>query len=178
KCVDNEDGFVELSLKGAKKELKLQEFEKMKERGEKIKVKILKVNRGGLLTKVGGFPAFLPLSQLINPPQNPESPLGELKNYLSKEIEVKILSILNSGELILSEKLAKEDEIPKEVKVGEILEGEVLGKTDFGIFVKAKNVEGFLSAEELPQDFSVKIGDKIKVKVKEIVHNQIFLSLA
>ena len=170
--LDNEDGFVELSLKGAEKEKLKKEFEKMKQEGVKIKVKFKRLNRGGLLTKISGISAFLPISQLKEKVEEAE----KLKDFLGKEMEVKILSILPSGQLILSEKLAKEEEI-EGIKVGEIVEGEVSGISDFGVFLKKGKIEGLIPASEIKKNLNLKIGKKVKAKVVDLSPNKVLFSL-
>lgn len=173
---DGENGLIELSFRGAEKELKIKEFEEKKERGEKIKVKILKANRGGLVGKFENFPVFLPISQLVEPLNNFESPIEELKKFIGKELEVKILNVLKSGQLVVSQKIIKEEE-NFEIKEGEVLEGEIVGATDFGFFVKTKSGEGILPKSEIPENLSFKNGDKVNVLLKEKDKNRLLFSL-
>ena len=183
--LDNEDGFIELSVAGATKEIALELLRKKKEEGEKIKVKILGANKGGLLTKVAGIDAFLPVSQLApeNYPQvengDPEKILEKLKKFIGKEMEVKILGILEKDQqVILSEKLAKEEKEIEKYKVGEIVEAEVSGITDFGIFLKFGNdFEGLVPLSETNPNLNLKIGEKIKAKIISIEENKALLSL-
>jgi small subunit ribosomal protein S1 len=183
--LDNEDGFVELSVAGATKEIALEILRKKKEAGEKIKVKILGANKGGLLTKVSGVDAFLPVSQLSpeNYPQvengDPEKILEELKKFIGKEMEVKILGILEKdAQVILSEKLAKEEKEIEEYKVGDVVEAEVSGITDFGIFLKfGKNLEGLVPISQINPNLNLKIGEKVKAKIISIEGNRATLSL-
>jgi len=183
--LENEDGFVELSVSGATKEIALEILRKKKEEGEKIKVKILGANKGGLLTKVSGIDAFLPVSQLSleNYPEvedgNPEKILEKLKKFVGKEMEVKILGILEKdAQVILSEKLAKEEKEIKKYKVGEIVEAEVSGITDFGIFLKfGENFEGLVPVSEANPNLNLKIGEKVKAKIVSIEGNRATLSL-
>jgi small subunit ribosomal protein S1 len=183
--LDNEDGFIELSVAGATKEIALEILRKKKEAGEKIKVKILGANKGGLLTKVSGIDAFLPVSQLSseNYPQvengDPEKILEELKKFIGKEMEVKILGILEKdAQVILSEKLAKEEKEIEEYKVGDVVEAEVSGITDFGIFLKfGKNLEGLVPISQINPNSNLKIGEKVKAKIISIEGNRATLSL-
>src|SRR3989339_1679307 len=62
--LENEDGYIELSLRDATKEISWQKLEKIKNSGEILNVKITGVNKGGLLTTLDGIQAFLPVSQL------------------------------------------------------------------------------------------------------------------
>ena len=62
--LENEDGYIELSVSRATKELAWQELEEKKENGLEIKVNISGANKGGLLTRISDIPAFLPSSHL------------------------------------------------------------------------------------------------------------------
>lgn len=144
--VDNEQGYVELSLARAHKELVWQELQKRKDKGENIKVKIIGANKGGLLSKVSGISAFLPVSQLSQEhyPQVPGAEsskiLQALQEFIGQELEVKIFNISPKQEkLILSEK-AKEIEKKKlalqDYNVGDIVKGKITGITSFGAFME------------------------------------------
>ena len=183
--IDNEEGFIELSVAGATKEIALEVLRKKKEVGEKIKVKILGANKGGLLTKISGIDAFLPVSQLSreNYPEiedgDPEKILEKLQSFIGKEMEVKILGILEKdAQVILSEKLAKEEQEIQEYKVGDVVESEVAGITDFGVFLKlGENFEGLIPISEINPDLNLKIGDRVRAKIISIEGKKAFLSL-
>ena len=108
--LENEDGYIELSLSGASKELSWEILKQKKENGEIITVKILAANKGGLLTEVSGIQAFLPVSQL-SPEHYPRIEgadatkiLKELQKFINKEMEVKIFDLdPKENKLILSE---------------------------------------------------------------------------
>lgn len=181
---DNEEGFVELSVTKASKELA---FEALKEKeGKIIKVKITGANKGGLLTKISGIPAFLPVSQLSskNYPKvrgNQEKILEKLRRFIGKEFEVKILNLnQKEGQIILSERLAeieKAKALLKNYKAGDFVECKVTGLTDFGIFVEfGEGLEGLIHISELGEKIP-KMGEKIKAKIKEISRGKVFLSL-
>ena len=74
--LDNEEGFIELSVSKAGKEIAWEELLQKKRNGEIIKVKIQKANKGGLMAAVATIPAFLPVSQLA-PEHYPRVPGGE-----------------------------------------------------------------------------------------------------
>lgn len=144
--LDNEEGFIELSVAQAGKEIAWQEFSQQRKEGKIIKVKIIKANKGGLIAEIKGISAFLPVSQLA-PEHYPRIKGGEtshilreLQKFIGKELEVKILDLnQKDNQLILSEK-AKEAEkikgILKNYKVGNIVDGEITGVVDFGVFIK------------------------------------------
>lgn len=193
--LENEEGFIELSLKKAEDASAWNELEKKKEKGEILKVKILGANKGGLLTKISGISGFLPASQLSaeHYPKLEETDktnvLRELRDLVDKTLEVKILDISKKEEkLILSEKATKEEEKKKlleNYKIGDVIEGEVTGIADFGVFIKFHQgkLEGLIHISELDQGLVedpseiVKVGQKIKAKIINIEGSKVFLSL-
>jgi len=193
--LENEEGYLELSIAQASKELGWQQLIQRKEKGEILKVKILEANKGGLLAEISRIPAFLPVSQLAleHYPRvqggDQEKILKELRKFISQELEVKIFDVSQrEGKLILSEK-AKETnkikEILKNYKVGEEVEGEITAVLDFGAFLKfgKENLEGLIHISELDwqliEDPSkiVKVGEKVKAKIVKISEDKVFLSL-
>lgn len=198
--LENEDGYIELSLKEASKELIWQNFKKKKDNGEILKVKINKANRGGLLTTIDGVTAFLPVSQLSfgHYPRVDDSDknkiFSELQKFVDQEVEVKIIDLdAQNNKLILSEKEVGDEELEKllkTLKIGDIVEGVVSRITDFGVFIRftsavatEQEIEGLIHISELdwniiehPQDMT-KIGDKIKAKIIDVSNGRVSLSL-
>jgi len=193
--LENDEGYVELSLSQAASELTWVNLKQKQEKGEIITVKISGVNKGGLLTEVSGIPGFLPVSQL-SPEHYPRVEGGdtakivkELQKFIGQELNVKILDLdSRENKLILSEK-AKESEKIKEVlkkyNVGDIVEGEITGIVNFGAFIKfgEEELEGLIHISELDwqliEDPSevIKVGEKVKAKIIEIVNDKVSLSL-
>ena len=193
--LENEEGYVELSVKEAGEVLAWETLKQKKESGETLTVKILGANKGGLLAEVLGIAAFLPVSQL-SPGHYPRVEGGdttkilrELQNFIGKELEVKVFDFSQKEEkLILSEK-AKETEKIKEIlknyKLGDVVEGEISGITNFGAFIKfgGENLEGLIHISELdwkiiedPSEI-VKVGEKVKAKIIDISNDKVSLSL-
>jgi len=193
--LENDEGYIELSLNQASDELTWEKLSQLKEKGETISIKISGANKGGLLAEVFGVPAFLPVSQLL-PNNYPRVEKGdtskiikELQKFIGQDMEVKVFDLdPREGKLILSEK-AKEDEKIKEIlknyKIEDIVEGEITGITDFGVFMKfgEEGLEGLVHISELdwqliedPADI-VKVGEKIKAKIISISESKVSLSL-
>jgi len=195
--LENEEGYIELSSSQAGIELSLETLRQKKEKGEKISVKILKANRGGLISEVMGIAAFLPVSQLM-PEHYPKVEKGdtskilkELQKFIGKELEVKILDLTPQQgtmrkQIILSERIKESDklkEILKNYKVGDVVEGEITGLTDFGAFMRFNQVEGLIHISELdwkivedPTEI-VKVGQKLQAKIINIADEKVSLSL-
>ena len=193
--VKNEDGYIELSINQAGRELTWQDLRQKREKEEIVKVKISGANKGGLLTEISGISAFLPVSQL-SPNNYPKVEGGdaakilrELQKFIGKELEVQIFDLdPKSDKLIISEKskaAGKIKEALKKYKAGDVVEGEITGIVEFGAFVKFSkdNLEGLVHISELdwkiiddPSEI-VKLGQKIKAKIINISDDKVFLSL-
>jgi small subunit ribosomal protein S1 len=192
--LENESGYIELSVSQASNELIWDGLKQKKEKGETIAVKISGANRGGLLTEISNIPAFLPVSQLL-PEHYPRVEGGdsskilkELQKFVGKILEVKIFDLSpKEKKLILSERVKEAEKIKetlKKYKVGQVVEGEITGITDFGAFIKfGEGLEGLIHISELdwaivadPSEI-VKLGDKLRAKIIDISDNKVSLSL-
>lgn len=192
--VENEEGYFELSLTEAGREIGWEKLQKIKENDEVIKIQIIGANKGGLIAEVEGVQGFLPVSQLA-PEHYPRVEgadktkiLQKLQKLVGEQLEVKIFDLMPSEEkLIFSEKATdteKLKEILKNYKVGDVVDGEITGIVDFGAFIKFNDLEGLIHISELdwqliesPSEI-VKVGEKVQAKIIEITPDgRISLSL-
>lgn len=194
--IDNEDGFIELSLAGAHKQKEWHELKDIMEKDEVMTVKIAGANSGGLIVNINNIKAFLPVSHLSNKnyPKIENSDkneiVKELRKLVNTELKVKIIDINpRANKLIISEKEAVEEDIKKllaNYKVGDVIEGVISGVTNFGAFVSFTDnpaIEGLMHISEIghrliehPKEI-IKLGDAVKVKIVDIKDSQVFLSL-
>ncbi len=201
---ENENGYVELSVKKAFREQAWQELAEAKKEEQIISVKITAANRGGLIANINGISGFLPVSQLSteNYPRVEEGDknkiLQHLNKFVNREMKVRVLD-LNPGEekLIVSEKATEEKKLKETLaryKVGDVVEGEISGVVDFGAFIKfspakespddaTETLEGLIHISELdwqlienPRDI-IKVGDRVEAKIIGIDNNRLSLSL-
>ncbi len=184
--LENEEGYIELSVSEASRELTFEILKEKKEKGEVLKIKILGANKGGLLAEVLGVPAFLPVSQLT-PEHYPKVENGdktkilkELQKFIGKELEVQILNFFpENQQLILTEKSKKKTQIKpgiENLKLGQVVEGEISGVTSFGAFIKFGEMEGLIPIWEYGS-INPKNGEKVQAKIIEIKEDKIYLSL-
>jgi small subunit ribosomal protein S1 len=191
---ENDNGYIELSLKEAKQALTWSEAEKAIKAKSIFSLEVKDANKGGLILEWQGLQGFLPASQLKaeHYPRVEDSDkdkiLKELKKLVGEKLSVMIISTLpKEGKLIFSEK----DENPEEKKevlnkytIGDEVECTVAGIVDFGVFLKLEDgLEGLVHISELdwglvedPRSM-FKVGDKIKAKVIEIKDGKISLSI-
>ncbi len=186
--LENEEGLRELSLKRAQMKSAWQEVKEKYEKGEIIPVRIINLNKGGLIAEIVGIQAFMPLSQLAEEhyPKVENGNIQEivkiLQTYRNQEFQVKIIDIDESqGKLIISEKAAKQS-ISKEkiiqYNIGDLAEGEIIETTDFGAFVKLSDgSDALIPKSEMNETDDIKIGQKIKAKIIEASPEKIVLSL-
>ncbi len=191
---DNDEGYVELSLKEAGREKNWKEFERLMASGGLLKLKIREANRGGLILEHLGVSGFLPASQLSQEhyPRvdggDKEKIYEELKKLVGQELEVSVIDIdADDEKLIFSEK-SKETELVKTklatYHVGDTVKGEVAGLVSFGAFIKfGDGLEGLVHISEIdwqlishPADV-LKLGQKVPAKIIGIEGDKVSLSL-
>ena len=192
--LENEDGYVELSLREAGEDKMWQESEKFMKEKTPLTLKVFSANKGGLVIYWQGVQGFLPVSQLTakHYPRveggDKSKILTELQKFVGKNLEVTILDFdSKENKLIFSEKSVESEEM-KEVllryQVGDEVEGMVTGVVDFGIFIKIEEgLEGLAHISELdwglvenPSDL-FKVGDMLKAKIINIEGGKISLSV-
>jgi len=192
--VENEDGYIEMSLKQASLDMVWKELERKMEEGEVITTKILEANKGGLMVKINGIVGFLPASQLSseNYPRVSDGDKNRILSLLSqlvgKDMKVKIIGLdKKERKLVVSEKATVEEEEKKKISklnVGDVMEGEISGIVDFGVFVKFNNnLEGLVHISELawklvddPRKL-FNVGQKVKFKIIGLDSSRISLSI-
>lgn len=193
--LENELGLVSLSLKEAKQEIIWREAEELQKNKTPINVPIMGANKGGLILEWKGIQGFLPASQLKTEhyPRIQDGDKDKIEEKLKELIGQKIKSIIiavnqKEKKLIFSEKGTEAEEIKELIskyKIGDIIEGEITGIVDFGVFAKiADNLEGLIHISELdwslvenPADLFA-VGDKVKAQIINIADDgKVSLSL-
>lgn len=199
--LENEDGFIELSIREASYEKSWEDIEAKQENKDAVATKILEANKGGLMVEINGIMGFLPVSQLSSE-HYPRVEDGDktkilemLRKLVGQELMVRILDTDRESEkLIVSEKAAqseKERAVISQLQIGDVVEGEVSGVVDFGAFVKfaspsgknGEKLEGLVHISELawqliddPREI-VKTGDQVKAQIIGIEDTRISLSM-
>ncbi|HRY82490.1 MAG TPA: S1 RNA-binding domain-containing protein [Candidatus Moranbacteria bacterium] len=199
--MENENGYIELSIREASCEKAWDDLESKRDTQEKVNIKVLSANKGGLLVEVNSISGFLPVSQLSgkNYPRVEDGDKNKILNLLKKligqELEVRIIDADRETEkLIVSEKAAqseKDMEVISALNVGDTVSGEISGVVDFGAFVKfsikendsERKLEGLVHISELAWQLIedprtiVKVGDKVSAKIIGIDGDKISLSI-
>jgi len=191
---ENENGYIELSLKEARQALIWGEAEDAIKKKSLLELPVKDANKGGLILDWQGIAGFLPASQLSQEhyPRvedgNKDQILSELKKFIGTKLAVQIINASpKEGKLIFSERgMVEKDkaEIVSKYHVGDEVEGEITGIVDFGVFLKVQEgLEGLVHISEIdwglvedPKSL-FKVGEKVKAKIIEIKDDKISLSI-
>lgn len=192
--LDNDEGYIELSLKEAGDEKRWIKLREMRDKGDTVELKITEANRGGLIMELEGIKGFLPASQLSikNYPRveggDKERILQELQKLAGTTLRVKVIDLdPREQKLIFSEKGVTSEESRAALAkyaAGDTVEGEVTGVVDFGAFVRfGETLEGLIHISEIdwiliedPRSV-LKPGDRVTVKILDLANGKIALSL-
>lgn len=190
---ENREGNVELSLRVAGQERVWQKLRDYMESREIVSTKILAANKGGLMIELNNVTGFLPVSQLSleHYPRVEDGDknkiLSILNSYVGTNFNVQVITAdMNEEKLIVSEKAVHEEEMHSkmsELKIGDVITGQITGVVDFGVFVKFGELEGLVHISELawqrienPKDL-FKVGDTVKAKIIAIEKGRVSLSI-
>jgi small subunit ribosomal protein S1 len=191
---ENENGYVELSLKEARQSLIWSEAEDYVRKKTVLDLVVKDANKGGLMLDWQGISGFLPASQLSGDhyPRvsdgDKDRILEELKRLVGEKLSViMITAVPKEGKLIFSEKehnQKEKEEIVAKYRMGSIVEGEITGIVDFGAFMKIEEgLEGLIHISEM--DWGLvddprklfKVGERVKAQIIEIKDNKVSLSV-
>lgn len=181
------DGYIDLSLKEARKSFVWNEAKEAVESKRVYEVTIKNANYGGLVIEWNGIRGFLPASQLTEKhyPKvlngNKDGILNELKKLIGKRLVVTIENSDPENDVLIFSEHKDEKEAKKEkdgspsYKVGDIKNGVVSGVVDFGVFVTVDNeIEGLIHISEMdwglvddPRRF-YSVGNQVQVKIIDI----------
>lgn len=152
---------------------------------EVLTAKVSQVLDGGLSVIVEEVKVFIPASLVSDVYEK------DLTKYAGQEIQFVISEynpkrrryIGDRKQLLMAEKEKKQKALFEKIQVGDIVEGVVKNVTDFGAFVDIGGADGLLHISEMswgrvehPKKV-FKVGDPIKVFIKEIAGTKIALSL-
>ena len=183
--VNDGEGQVLLSYKRLAAEKGSKRLEEAFESGEVLTAKVTQVLAGGLSVVVDETRVFIPASLVSDTYEK------DLSKYDGQEIQFVITEFNPRKRRIIGDRkqllTAKKEEMRKELfeklNVNDVVEGTVKNVTDFGAFIDLGGADGLLHISEMswgrvenPKKV-FKVGDKVKVFVKEINEDKIALSM-
>ena len=183
--VNDGEGQVLLTYKRLAADRGNKRIEEAFNNHEVLKAKVTQVLDGGLIVVVDEVRIFIPASLVSD---NYEK---DLTKYADQEIEFVISEynpkrrryIGDRKQLIVAKKAEQQAALFARIHEGDVVEGVVKNVTDFGAFVDLGGADGLLHISEMswgriehPKKV-FKVGEKLKVLIKEINGSKIALSL-
>ncbi len=183
--VNDGEGQVLLTYKRLLAEKGNERLKEAYENHEVLKAPVTQILGGGLSVSVDGARVFIPASLISDTYEK------DLNKYQDQEIEFVITEfnprrnriIGDRRQLLVAEREQRQKELFETLKVGDVVEGTVKNVTDFGAFIDLGGVDGLLHISEMswgrvenPKKV-FKVGDQVKVLIKDIHDTKIALSL-
>jgi ribosomal protein S1 len=183
--VNDGDGQVLVTYKRLQQEKGSKRIEEAFNNHEVLKAVVSQVQDGGLTVIVDETRIFIPASLVSDTYER------DLSKYKDQEIEFVVIEfsprkrrcIGDRKQLLVAKKAELQKELFEKIHEGDTVEGVVKNVTDFGAFIDLGGVDGLLHISEMswgrvehPKKV-FKVGDTIKVLVKEINGNKVALSL-
>ena len=183
--VNDGEGQVQLTYKRLAADRGNKRIEEAFNNKEVLKAQVAQVLDGGLSVIVDEVRIFIPASLVSDTYEK------DLTKYAGQEIEFVISEynpkrrryIGDRRQLIAAKKAEMQKELFARIKEGDIVEGTVKNVTDFGAFIDLGGADGLLHISEMswgrvehPKKM-FRVGDTVKVLIKEINGNKIALSL-
>lgn len=183
--VNDGEGQVLLTYKRLAADRGNKRIEEAYNNREILKAKVAQVLDGGLSVVVDEVRIFIPASLVSDTYEK------DLNKYADQEIEFVISEynpkrrryIGDRKQLILEEKAELQRKLFETIKEGDTVEGTVKNVTDFGAFIDLGGCDGLLHISEMswgrvenPKKV-FKVGEVVKVLIKEISGEKIALSL-
>ena len=183
--VNDGEGQVILTYKRLAADRGNKRIEEAFNNHEVLKAKVTQVLDGGLIVVVDEVRIFIPASLVSDTYEK------DLTKYADQEIEFVISEynpkrrryIGDRKQLIVAKKAEQQAALFARIHEGDVVEGVVKNVTDFGAFVDLGGADGLLHISEMswgriehPKKV-FKVGEKLKVLIKEINGSKIALSL-
>ena len=181
---DNDSIYYRLSLRRVAVLKGWDVMQEKMQRGEIVDATITGITKGGVLVNVMNLKGFIPASQLR---------IGKsIDDLIGETVPTKILEVdLQKNKLILSNrsavfeaKAALRAETLQQLKEGDLVEGDIVKVTDFGVFVDINGIDGLLPLSEISwqriahPSHLLQLGDRVNVVVLTVDHAQQRISLS
>ena len=183
--VNDGDGQELLSYKRLAADRGNKRLKEAFENHEILTAPVTQALTGGLSVKVDGSRVFIPASLVSDIFER------DLKKFVGQEISFVLVEfdpknrriIGDRKQLVEAEKEKAQEELLSRISVGDTVEGTVKNVTDFGAFIDLGGADGLLHISEMSwgrvdnPKHVLKVGENIKVLIKDINGKKIALSL-
>lgn len=177
----DDDGVFQLSIADAQQQRDWLVAQEMLDTAQSSVHKVIGFNKGGLTVEFNHLRGFVPASHVLDMPRNmsEEQRQSEFEHRIGEEMRLKVIEVdRKRRRLVMSQMLAereyraeRKDELFRNLKVGDVLSGEVRSLRPFGAFIDLGGADGLLHVSEIgwqpishPRE-ALEVGQKIDVQV-------------
>jgi small subunit ribosomal protein S1 len=177
----DDDGVFLLSIADAQQQRDWLTAQELLDSGHTSLRKVVGFNKGGLTVEFSHLRGFVPASHLLDMPRNmsEDQRIAEFERRIGEELRLKVIEVdRKRRRLVMSQMLAereyraeRRDDLFRNLKVGDIVSGEVRSLRPFGAFIDLGGADGLLHVSEIgwqpinhPRE-ALEVGQKIDVQV-------------
>ncbi len=159
-------------------------LKELKEENTTVEVTVTGSTKGGILVNVLDLKGFIPASQ-IRVAKTLDNLVGEVLTAKILEVDKsKNKLILSNRAAVFEAKAAMRAETLSKLHEGDLVDGEIVKVTDFGVFVDINGIDGLLPLSEIswrrinhPSEV-LKLGERVQVRVLTVDQNLQRISLS
>ncbi len=161
------EGQVTLSVRQLESKRVWDELAQAQDSGQTVQVRVTGVNKGGVTVDVEGLRGFIPRSHLIE--------RDNLDGLVGQRLSANFLEVNpEQNKLVLSQRLLARANRVSQLKVGQLVEGDIVSIKPFGLFVDLDGVTALLHIKQISQTYisslpdTFKVGQSIKAVITEV----------
>ncbi len=143
----------------------------LKDANETVDVTVTGTTKGGILVSIVDLKGFIPASQLRVAKTLPDLVGDQLPAKILEVDKSKNKLILSHRAAVFEQKAAQRAETLRRLNAGDVVEGDIVKVTDFGVFVDIHGIDGLLPLSEItwrrikhPSEV-LALGQRIRVRV-------------
>lgn len=150
------DGQVTLSIRQLEIRYIWEEFQDMLENSQTIQVKVTGINKGGVTVDVQSIRGFIPRSHL--------AVRDDLDSLIGQTLTVGFLEVnRDNRRLVLSQRQAAKAANLRQLAIGQVVEGKVVGIKPFGLFIDFGGTTGLLHINQISKNYIASLDDRFQI---------------
>jgi small subunit ribosomal protein S1 len=150
------DGQLTLSRRRLQMDKIWAQLQTLQEGGQTLSVRVTGTNKGGVTVGVKGLRGFIPRSHLVE--------RENLDELVGQSLTVSLLEVdRDRKKLVCSQRVAARAASMSQFEIGQLIEGQVTGIRDFGVFVEFEGVTALLPITQISNHFVKSISDHFSI---------------
>ncbi len=163
----DENGQVTLSIRALEAKKIWQQLLEVLENDQTLNAVVTGTNKGGVTIKVQGLRGFIPRSHLVE--------RNNLEALVGRSLTVSLLEVNpDQNKLVASHRLAAQAASLRQLVVGQVVDGKVVGIKPFGAFIEFDGTTGLLHINQISKNYVaslpalLEVGQPIKAVIVEL----------